>query len=181
MTMPSRLRKFVLTTHIAASVGWIGAVVAYLVLVITAMGSQDAQTLRAAWIAMDLIGWLAIVPLAIAALITGVIMALGTKWGLFQHYWVLASFALTLFATIVLLGHMQLVSEIASLAMAPDGPVAPELRTGLQEDLGHAGIGLLVLLVVHVLNVYKPRGLTPFGRRKQREQRLTSPAYDTMA
>ena len=31
--------------------------------------------------------------------------------------------------------------------------------------------GLLVLLVITVLNVYKPRGLTPYGWRKQEESR----------
>lgn len=166
-TMSPRLRKFMLTTHIAVSVGWIGSAVTYLALVIAAMNSQDAQMLRGAWLAMDLIGWYVIVPLAVAALLTGVIMALGTKWGLFKHYWVLGSFLLTLIATVVLLGHMQPVSVIAELATATDGTIAPELRAGLQEELAHSGIGLLFLLVIHVLNVYKPRGKTRFGRTKK--------------
>jgi nicotinamidase-related amidase len=38
-------------------------------------------------------------------------------------------------------------------------------------DLGHAVGGVLVLLVITVLNVYKPRGLTPYGWRKQEESR----------
>lgn len=86
MTMTPRLRKFALTVHLTFSVGWIGAVVAYLALVIAAMVSQDAQTVRAAWIAMELIGWFIIVPLALASLLTGLVMSLGTKWGLFRHY-----------------------------------------------------------------------------------------------
>jgi hypothetical protein len=53
--MKPNLRKFALSTHITLSVGWIGAVFAYLVLVAAAMTSQGAQTLRAAWIAMELI------------------------------------------------------------------------------------------------------------------------------
>ena len=48
------LRKFALTTHITLSVGWIGAVLAYLVLVVAAMTRQDAQTLRAACELVDL-------------------------------------------------------------------------------------------------------------------------------
>ena len=35
----------------------------------------------------------------------------------------------------------------------------------------HAVLALLVLLVALVLAVYKPRGLTPYGQRKAREQR----------
>jgi hypothetical protein len=40
-------------------------------------------------------------------------------------------------------------------------------------DLFHPGVGLLVLLVLDMLNVYKPAGVTPYGWRKQREHRLT--------
>ena len=86
MTMTPRLRKFTLTTHLAFSVGWIGAVVAYLALVVAAMTRQDAQTLRAAWIAMELTGWFAIVPLALASLLTGLVISLGTQWGLFMAF-----------------------------------------------------------------------------------------------
>src|SRR6058998_1158770 len=99
MTMTPGLRKFVLAVHLTLSVGWIGAVVAYVALGVSAETSHDAQTVRAAWIAMELAGWYAIVPLALAALLTGIVMALGTSWGLFRHYWVLISFGLTLLST----------------------------------------------------------------------------------
>src|SRR5215208_3594380 len=105
MTMPPGLRKLVLTVHLTFSVGWIGAVVAYLALGLSAVTSQDAQTVRAAWIAMELTGWSVIVPLALAALLTGLAMSLGTSWGLFRHYWVLISLGLTTFATVILLLH----------------------------------------------------------------------------
>ncbi|HZG65578.1 MAG TPA: hypothetical protein VEZ12_02485, partial [Herpetosiphonaceae bacterium] len=94
MTMTPRLRKFALTAHLTVSVGWIGAVVAYLVLGVSAVTSQDAPTVRAAWIAMELTGWYAIVPLALAALLTGIVMSLGTPWGVFRHYWVLITLVL---------------------------------------------------------------------------------------
>ena len=44
-----------------------------------------------------------IVPLAIASLLTGVVQALATPWGLFRHYWVVIKLFLTVFATLVLL------------------------------------------------------------------------------
>src|ERR687887_2191992 len=121
MTMTSSLRKFVLAVHLTFSVGWIGAVVAYLALGVSAVTSQDAQTVRAAWIAMELTGWFAIVPLALAALLTGVVMSLGTPWGLFRHYWVLISLVLTLLCTVVLVLHMPSVSAMARLARELDG------------------------------------------------------------
>ncbi|MDP9202749.1 MAG: hypothetical protein M3P26_12560, partial [Gemmatimonadota bacterium] len=38
----------------------------------------------------------------------------------------------------------------------------------------HSVLALLVLLVATTLAVYKPRGMTPYGRRKQHEQRMVS-------
>ena len=115
-------------------------------------------------------GWYVIVPLALAALLTGLVMALGTPWGLFRHYWVLITFVLTVFATVILLLHMPTVSSLADVAREADGATLG----GLGGDLLHAGGGLLVLLVITVLNVYKPRGLTPYGWRKQHERRAVS-------
>jgi hypothetical protein len=167
MTMSPGLRKFALTVHLTVSVGWIGAVVAYLALGVAAVTSPNARPVRAAWIAMELTGWYVIVPLALAALLTGLVMALGTKWGLFRHYWVLFSLVLTILATVVLVVHMPDVSRLAGIAAEADGA----RLGGLGGDLFHAGGGLLVLLVIQVLNVYKPRGLTPYGWRKQQEER----------
>ncbi|MGI8520413.1 MAG: DUF2269 domain-containing protein [Actinomycetota bacterium] len=170
MVLTPRLRKFALSAHLTFSVGWIGAVLAYLGLGVGAVTSQDVQTVRAAWIAMELTGWYVIVPLALASLLTGLVMALGTKWGLFRHYWVLFSFALTILATVVLLLHMPTVSSIADQAQEAEGTSLD----GLGGDLLHPGIGLVVLLVVQVLNLYKPPGMTRYGWRKQQEQRALS-------
>lgn len=164
--MAPRVRKFVLAAHLVFSVGWIGTVVAYLALGVAAATSDDTQTVRGAWIAMELSGWYAIVPLALASLLTGVVMALGTKWGLFHHYWVLISLVLTVVAAVLLVLHMPTVSSQADIARAAEGA----RLDGLGGDLLHPGIGLVVLLVIQVLNVYKPRGVTPYGQRKQREQ-----------
>jgi hypothetical protein len=168
--MTPGLRKFVLAVHLTFSVGWIGAVVAYLALGVSAVTSQDAQSVRAAWIAMELTGWFVIVPLAIAALLTGLVMSLSTPWGLFRHYWVLTTLLLTVFANTILLLHMPSVSSLAEVAREADGA---DLG-GLGGDFLHAGGGLLVLLVITVMNVYKPRGLTPYGWRKQHEPRALS-------
>jgi hypothetical protein len=172
MVMTPRLRKFALMAHLMCSVGWIGAVIAYLALVIAAITSQDSQTLQAVWIAMEVIGWYVIVPLALASLFTGLVMALGTPWGLFRHYWVVLSLVLTILANVVLLMHMQTVSDVAGIAAeTPSAAV-----NGLPGELVHAGVGMLVLLVIQVLNMYKPRGMTPYGWSKQQERRSGSPA-----
>ena len=169
MTMRPGLRKFALTAHLTFSLGWIGAVVAYLALAIAPLSSQDARTVRAAWKAMELTGWFAIVPLALASLLTGLVMSLGTKWGLFRHYWVLISLLLTIVATVVLLVETQTISYFADIAADP--ATSSDDLCALGSTLVHSVGGTVVLLVILVLNVYKPRGLTQYGWRKQQEER----------
>lgn len=166
MTMSARARKATLTAHVAVSVGWIGAVVVYLVLGVTAITSESIQTVRAVWLAMEAAGWFAIVPLALTSLGTGLIMALGTRWGLFRHYWVLISFLLTLLSAVVLVLHMPTVSTQAALAQQSQG-AALEALGG---DLAHPGVGLVILLTIQALNMYKPRGMTRYGWRKQQDK-----------
>lgn len=153
--------------HLTFSVGWIGAVVCYLALGIAAVTTADVATGRAAWTGMEVIGWFAIVPLAVMSLLSGIVISLGTKWGLFRHYWVVISFVLTVFSTVVLVLHMPTVTATAELARAAD----PATLRNLGGDLFHPGIGLGVLLVVQVLNIYKPQGLTRYGWRKQQAAR----------
>ncbi len=163
--MTPGLRKFVLTVHLAVSVGWIGAVVAYIALDVTAVTSQDVQMVRAAYLAMELTVWYVIVPLALAALLTGLVMSLGTPWGLFRHYWVLITLVLTILTTVVLLLETRTISYMAEVAASGADP--RELPGSLPHSVG----GLVLLLVITMLNVYKPRGLTPYGWRKHEEER----------
>lgn len=167
--MKPGLRKFALSTHLTFSIGWIGAVAAYLTLDLTVATSQDAQAVRAAWIGMGSITAQAIVPLALASLLTGLVMSLGTKWGLVRHWWVLISLLLTVFAVGVLLLETGYISRTA--AMAADPAATSDELLALPSTLSHSVGGIVVLLVVQVLNMYKPRGLTRYGWRKQREER----------
>jgi hypothetical protein len=168
MILPAPARKLVLAVHLSCSVGWLGAVVAYLVLDVTVATSPDVTAVRAAWMGMALVVSWAIVPLAIAALFTGLVLAMGTKWGLFRHWWVLISLVLTLLATLVLLSEAGVVARSADMAAA--ARTSAELRA-LPPTLLHSVGGLAVLLVIQVLNVFKPQGLTPYGWRKLQEER----------
>jgi hypothetical protein len=167
MTMPPRLRKLALTAHVASSVGWLGAVAAFLVLAIVGLASEDAQTVRGAYLVMEPVGWFAVIPLAFASLLTGLVQSLGTTWGLFRHYWVVFKLLINLFATIVLLMYMQTLDAFA--AIAADSPFSADDLGALRSisPVLHAGAGLFLLLVATTLAVYKPRGVTWYGRRKQ--------------
>jgi hypothetical protein len=169
--MTPRLRKLMLTAHVTSSVGWLGAVAVSFALGVAGLTSQDAQTVRGAYLTLELTGWFVLVPLSLASLLTGLVQSLGTTWGLFRHYWVLFKLLINLVATIVLLLYMQTLSYLAGIAAETtlsSGDLA-ELRN--PSPVLHAGGALLLLVVATTLAVYKPRGMTRYGQRKQHERR----------
>lgn len=161
--MTPRLRKFTFTAHVTLSVGWLGAVLAYLALAIAGLTREEPQLVRAAYVSMELIGWSVIVPCSLAALLSGLVQSLGTEWGLFRHYWIVVKFALSLVATVILLVHMRAVSNMARIAAETTLSRADHGMPRLQLVV-HAAGGLLVLLTATVLSVYKPWGKTRYGK-----------------
>ncbi|HEX6085722.1 MAG TPA: hypothetical protein VF266_14420 [Thermoanaerobaculia bacterium] len=171
--MTPGVRKFALTVHVLASVGWLGTVAAFLVLAIAGLTKDDVQIVRGCYVAMELTTRYAIVPLCFASLLTGLVSSLGTTWGLFRHYWVLIKLTLTILATIVLLVHTRPIRYVADVAA--QRPLAHhDLREVRMQLVADAGAAVVVLVVNTVLAVYKPRGLTRYGRRKQREERAAT-------
>lgn len=169
--MTPRLRRLALVGHVVSSVGWLGAVAVFLVLAAIGLTSDDAQTVRGAYLVMEPAARLALIPFAIASLLTGLLQSLGTTWGLFRHYWVLFKLAITVFATAILVMYMGTFRYMAGMASDPNVPLAT-VRSA--SPLIHAALAMVVLLVATALAVYKPRGQTPYGWRVERERRLAS-------
>ncbi|HET6398703.1 MAG TPA: DUF2269 domain-containing protein [Candidatus Thermoplasmatota archaeon] len=160
-------RKVLLVAHILVSVGWMGALAAFIALDVTTAVGLDADVARACYIAMDIVTRYAIVPLAIATLASGIVVSLGTRWGLFRHYWVVVSLVLTVLSTVVLAVQIPLIAHRADVAQSGTDVEVLALGNLLLHSIG----GAVVLLVVLVLNVVKPRGLTRYGwRREARDQ-----------
>ena len=157
--MTPRWRKLGLTAHIVASVGWLGAVAAFLALSLVGLENRDPMAVRAAYLAMQLIGGFVIVPLGLATLVTGVIQSLGTEWGLVRYYWVLAKLVLTIGAVALLLLHQFTeVAEAArrvSIAAAGLPPGADQLGLRLAAT---AALAVVALVAATVLSVFKPWG-----------------------
>jgi hypothetical protein len=172
MAMAPGLRKLALTAHVTSSVGWMGAVACFLALAIAGLIGREDHAARAAYVAMKTTTWAVIVPLCFASLVTGLIESLGTPWGLFRHYWVVAKLVLTVLATVVLLAHTQPIGLLAHAAAR--ATLSGDLHSVRVQLLVDAAAALFVLLVATVLAVYKPRGMTPYGWRKQHRPQLQS-------
>lgn len=163
-------RKFALTIHVVTSVGWLGAVATFLALAILGLTSQDSLTVRGAYIALGTMTQWVIVPLALASLLSGLLQAFGTTWGMLRYYWVLIKLLLTVIATAVLLLQVGPIDAVAGAALA--APFQPnDLLEARQSLVLHSAGGLLVLLTVTVLSVYKPRGATGLQQQRPRGQR----------
>ncbi len=175
MIMTPRLRTLALTAHVASSIGWFGAVAAFLVLAVAGLARTSPDVVLACYVAMSLTTWFAVVPLAIISLISGAISSLGTKWGLVRHYWVMVKLVVSIFITVLLALHMPLVDFLAN-ASAKN----PALTLGLHglriQMIVYGAAAMLVLLLLTALSMYKPSGMTRYGWRKLQTERASSRA-----
>jgi hypothetical protein len=165
VSVSPRLRKLALTAHVVSSVGWLGAIAGFLALAVVGLTSDDAQTVRGAYLVMEPAAWFILVPLALASLVTGLVQSLVTPWGLFRHYWVLFKLLINVLATVVLLTYMATFDAMAGVAADPTADLSVVRNAS---PVLHAAAALVLLLLATTLAVYKPRGLTPYGRRKDR-------------
>jgi hypothetical protein len=154
-----------LAVHVGTSVGWMGAVAAFVAVACLGLTlTPDAVEASGVYWALDFMLTVIIVPLALLSLLSGVLQAIGTPWGLFRHYWVLLKLMLTVGATLVLLLHTGAADRAATLAHTASHQLVPLQMQLLVDSVA----GLAVLIVIAVLGWAKPKGELP-----SRQQRHT--------
>ncbi|MFF9568551.1 DUF2269 domain-containing protein [Streptomyces sp. NPDC014685] len=150
------LRRGLLVAHVSISVSWLGLTVGLLTLGITAFLTEEPATARAATFAMKVFGDWLVVPVALLSLISGLVLALGTPWGLARHRWVWTKFWLTLITTALSVFSLRPgIDEAAARGTVDiDLVVAPSVATA-------------TYLFITALSVLKPWGPTRRGRRQR--------------
>lgn len=157
--LPPWLRKTNVLAHIVASIGWLGAVIAFLALSVAGLNSASRETVLGAYLAMNLIGQFVIVPLSLFALVTGLVAAFGSEWGLTRYYWVLTKFVLTLGSASLLMLHQFTVVSGAAIHASDGGGIRTGSLTALGRQLVFDSVlAIAVLLGVAALSVFKPWG-----------------------
>lgn len=157
MVMPQNLRKFTLTSHITFSVGWLGAIAVFLALAITALTTVNKQVAQATYVAMEISTLYIIIPFCIASFITGLIQALGTKWGLFKYYWIIVKLFLTIVMTALLFLHLKPISYLSGVAMDMSSYKIEASHT-LIDLIVKASAAVLGLIIITTISIYKPWG-----------------------
>lgn len=156
-------RRALLVAHVATSVSWLGLALGLLTLGITASTTGDPDTTHAAYRAMKILTDRLIIPIAVAALLTGVILSLGTPWGLARHRWIWIKFWLTLATLAATTLALRPTINDAVSAGVPD----PSLVTA-------PCVASSAYFFMTALSVLKPWGLTRRGRRLRNLRNLAS-------
>lgn len=145
-------RRLLLTVHVMASVGWLGLTLGLLTLGVEGRLGPDPAVYRSIRVLVD--G--PVLAVSLLSLVTGVVLAAGTRWGLLRHWWVVAKLVLTLVATGLSIFALRPLAHHAAATLGggrggTDLIVAPS-------------VALVVYGAATVLSVYKPRGRTPLAR-----------------
>ncbi len=154
-----RQRHLVLVLHIVSAVGWIGVDLALLPLVLTGLTTDDGQTAATAFGAVAILVPWTVPALSLLIVTTGVLLGLGTRWGLVRYGWVAVKLVLSLILTTLVF--VSLLPGVAAIDVA--GPMsADEVRAALGDPrnlLYPPVVSGLTLLAAVVISVTKPWGL----------------------
>jgi hypothetical protein len=156
-------RQLLVFLHVAVSVGWMGAGAANVVLALTAAHTAALEVGRVCYLMIDRIDLFLVIPLAFAALGTGLVLCLVTPWGLARYWWVLGKLVLTvaviLYSTFGV-GVWVIESIDATAAGAERSAVAGPLAYG-------AAVNIVAFLLMTWASVAKPWGTTPWTRSRR--------------
>ncbi|WP_077324373.1 hypothetical protein [Virgibacillus siamensis] len=157
MKLSVKAKRWLLTAHILFSAIMFGNMVTFLILSITVASTNDGNLIESCYRIMHVLSSTSVKASTIATIITGILLSVLTKWGLFQFYWLIVKEVLTLmplglnlwgmyYWTMDAFRIMQTSQDRAALFM-----VQTELWSGII-------IQMLSLILIFVLSVFKPWG-----------------------
>ncbi|MFC9454198.1 DUF2269 domain-containing protein [Streptomyces sp. NPDC056983] len=155
-------RRAILIAHVTSSACWLGLTLGLLALAVTAITTGSDPMVEAACRAMKVFtDWL-VIPLALLTLLSGLLLSLGTPWGLARHRWVYAKFWLTLATTAASVFALRpgVNTAVATVAAGVPLPCPSDLVAG-------PIVSLTAYLFMTVISVLKPWGLTRRGRKQR--------------
>jgi hypothetical protein len=149
--LPRRLRVALLVVHVAASAGWLGLDAALVALDVIGLNSGDPVVRAGVVAAMAVIACWVLIPVVCASLCSGLVLAMGTPWGLARHWWLVAKSGIAVVLTAT--GVALTLPRIAGVVAGEGEPI--QART-----LVARSVALGLLLAATGISVVKPWGKT---------------------
>jgi hypothetical protein len=149
-------RRATLVTHVLSSVGWIGIDIALLVLAVTGLTSDDPLTVAACYQAMGVFVLPTVVPAALVCLASGVLLGMGSRYGLVRYWWVVVKLVINVVLTVLVLVLLRPgLGVVADAGRAADLDTLAELGVGM---VFPPAVSIAALTVATVLAFTKPWG-----------------------
>lgn len=174
--MAPRTRKVWLTLHVGFSAGWLGVSLTMTVLALIGAFADSHAARHGAYEVLHVIDLAAAIPSMFLSIITGLVVSLGTKWGLVRHWWVVTKFAISV--TIPLLAGTVESTLADELALRTVDPAAEPGGTGIALTAVLAAF-TVALWVATILSVVKPWDRTRWGRAADARERESRRRSDT--
>lgn len=153
--LTARRRNLALTVHVVAAVALLGASTVMLVAGLRAASRDDAQEAHAIYALLRLLTVSLDLPLAAIALLSGVLLALTSSWGIFRYWWVVTKLAI--FAATLILG-LALISPSIDTMLNVTEAGDPGESGARWTLIAGAGVQVTILLGAATLGVFKPGG-----------------------
>ena len=173
--LPRRVRQIWTILHVVSSVGWLGVELAALALCLTGMATDDPATLRAVFTAASVLADTMLLPASILVVLTGLVLSLGTKWGLARYYWVFVKLIIGLLlfvaSTFTLNDGLQTAADLTAEGQPLSGGDGVSLA-GMMAVIGLLGLTAAVLSIIKPwgrINWRRTPAPAPVGRTRAQE------------
>ncbi|WP_444947373.1 hypothetical protein [Micromonospora ureilytica] len=170
-------RKVWLTLHVGIGVGWLGISTGMLLLAIIGATADSHELQHGAYLLLSKFEILLAIPSVFLTIITGVVMSLGTPWGLLKHTWVLVKLVIALVLPFLAFFEGPWIEELE----ARSAPNLIETGTTGMLLIGAMGLFAALLWTATILSVFKPWGRTRWGRGADRRPTAPDPKATVVA
>jgi hypothetical protein len=154
-------KKWLLSLHILFAAIWFGVTVAFLILSINVMITDDINQIRAYYTSMLLLEQTIGKASIIGTVTTGILLSILTHWGLFIYYWIIFKEILTFISIGLGMAFIYFWTLNGVTMLSPNGLESQVFIVNHQQLLVGIGIQILSLGVVFIISVFKP-----WGKRK---------------
>ncbi|MGA4543093.1 hypothetical protein ACPA54_24190 [Uniformispora flossi] len=162
-----RVRKSVNSLHVVASVGLVGVEWGLIALGIVARVTGDAELRHTLYPVMRYLVYTTGMPLAVIALVSGVLLCLRTPWGLWRYLWIKVKIVLLFLVIAIGAGLMSRWLRDLEQMTAP-GADAAGLAAVQWYQFAGAAVQLAALAVATFLSIFKPAGAAKGSAARRR-------------